>query len=82
MNTFLNFSATSGVTSSSSRNNGVSCGDDIIDFCREVQRERECTFTPHEEIGFYLDALSDGSLLDGLEQEIVENVYSELEKLA
>lgn len=82
MTTFLNFSVNLGVTVGSSRNNGVSCGDDIIDFCRETQRGRECTFTAHEEIGCYLDVLSDGSLLDGLDQEVVESVYSALNSIA
>lgn len=78
MNKFLNFSENSGLTVSSSRNNGISCGDDIIDFCHEVQRGRECTFTQYEQTEYYLDVLCDGSLLSGLDQEVVESVYSAL----
>lgn len=74
---FLNYP---GLTVSTYRNNGVSCGDDIVDFCKEVQNERPCNFSFHQSVEYYLDVLCDGSLLDGLTAETVEMVYDALKE--
>lgn len=75
---FINYSNINGLQLSTYRNNGVSCSDDIIDFCKEIQNERACNFSFHESVEYYLDVLCDGSLLDGLTAETVEMVCNAL----
>lgn len=57
------------------RKNGVYCGDDVIDFCHDIQKGRN-SVVRIDNARFYLDILSDGEALEGLSQEVVEDVYN------
>lgn len=79
---FINYSNSTGLQLSAFRNCGVSCSDDVIDFCKEIQRERECNFAIYYSADYYADALRDGVILDGLTQDTVEMVYNFLNSVS
>lgn len=78
---FINYSLVNGFSFSTARNNGFSCGDDLLDFCKDVMQDRETNFTIYETIDYYMAVLSDGEAIDGLSQEVVEDVYNFLNSL-
>lgn len=63
---FINYEPHHGATVNASRNNGTSCGDDIIEFVRSVQRGETVNMAVHESALVYMDtmidALNDGTL--------------------
>lgn len=78
---FINYSPVNGFSFSTYRNNGFVCGEDILDFCNDVMKDRETNFTMHNTVDYYLDVLEDGEVLGGLSQEVVEDVYNFLKTL-
>jgi len=72
---FINYDPSLGFSANSFRNTGVSCGSDLVDFCEDSQKEKVCNFTMIETPDYYMDALSDGELLSGLDQGLVERLY-------
>lgn len=77
---FINYQQHYGATVSASRNNGTSCGDDVVEFVRSAQRGETVTMTVHESVLVYMDTMIDALNDDALTHDYTwESVYSALE---
>lgn len=59
MSTFINYSHPAGCSVATFRNSGTSCGTDIVEFARSVQRSEIVNVSIDGDVIAYIDALSD-----------------------
>lgn len=69
---FLNFNNMFGLSVNTYRNTATSCGNDIIEFCRDVQLDIDSNVTL-DDIDAQLDLIYD-ALSEGIAQEVIEHV--------